>query len=125
METDGYAKSQERYRKSEKGMSANRERALRCYERKSEEIGRPLSTVQEHLKKYGVDMRRGEFIGKVHAGGRISIPKRFREKMGLNDGEEFAIYMDGNGKLVIIGIESARKITEKTREKLEKYGSKD
>lgn len=122
-ESEAYRESQTKYRKSEKGIVANRKRSSQYYQRKSEEIGRPISTVRQHFKKYGVDMGRGEFIGTVFSDGRISIPKRFRDQIGLNEGEKFAVYVDRNKKIVIIGLDSARKITKKNLDKLEKYES--
>lgn len=110
--TDGYRESQKKYRETERAKELNRKRVSEYSRRKSNEIGKPLSTTRQHLQKYGVNMGKGEMIGTLSTCGRLNIPKRFLESLGLNDGSKVAIYVQG-GKLVVVSLEKAQEITEK------------
>lgn len=110
--TDRYRESQKKYRESERAKELNRKRGLDYYKRKSNEIGSPLSTVKGHLKKYGVNMGKGERIGTVSTYGRISVPRCFLDEIGAKDGGKVVYYVS-RGKLEIITIDKAREITNK------------
>lgn len=110
--TDGYKESQKRYRKTDKAKELNRKRGTDYYKRKSNEIGSPLATVRGYLKKYGVNMGKGERIGTVSAYGRINVPRCFLDKIGAKDGDKIVYYVS-RGKLTIITVDKAREITEK------------
>lgn len=111
--TVGYRESQKKYRETERAKELNRKRVSEYSRRKSNEIGKPLATARQHLQKYGVNMGKGEMIGTLSTCGRLNIPKRFLESLGLNDGSKVAIYVQG-GKLVVVSLEKAQEITEKT-----------
>lgn len=108
-QTENYAESQKRYWKTEQAKRLGRER----YHKKSKEVGRPYSTVRDNMRKHGIDMGKGEFIRTISTNGRVSIPKRFLEQLGLGDGSDIAIYVDGHGKIVIVSADKAREISRK------------
>lgn len=112
--SEAYKESQQKYRRSAKGKEANRKRSIKYYQKKSREQGRPLSTVKDHVKKYGVDMGKGEFIATISTNSRLTLPKKFCEQLGFNRGDKVAVYVDRQGKLVIIGIDKARKLSERS-----------
>lgn len=111
--TAGYRESQKKYRETERAKELNRKRQSDYSRRKSNEIGKPLATARQHLQKYGVNMGKGEMIGTLSTCGRLNIPKKFLESLGLNDGSKVAIYVQ-SGKLVVVSLEKAQEITEKT-----------
>lgn len=110
--TTGYRESQKKYRETERAKELNRKRVSEYSRRKSNEIGKPLATARQHLQKYGVNMGKGEAIGTLSTCGRLNIPKRFLESLGLNDGSKVAIYVQG-GKLVVISLKKHRKSQRK------------
>lgn len=122
--TINYAESQKRYRSTEKAKRKACERSKRAYEKKSKEIGRPYTTVRDNKRKYGIDMGKGEFIRSISTNGRLSIPKQFLEQLGYDTGTEVAMYIDNQGKLVIISVDKARKETEKMQKNAKKLPKK-